>query len=65
MPISMLKGSNLSADVSLLRPGIAASTTNIIALPGAFKFKEITSQKMTDLTDQSFSKTNRTTWIRG
>ena len=64
MPIYQEKGSN-SADAGISRPGIAASTTNIIALPGAFKFKEITSQKMTDLTDQSFSKTNRTTWIRG
>jgi hypothetical protein len=60
----MSKGRNI-VDIGGTRPGMAASTTNIKALPGAFKFKEITSQKLTDLTSQPFSKTNKTLWTRG
>ena len=60
----MKKGSN-NAGIGGTRPGVLASETNMKALTGAFKFKEISSLKMTDLTDQPFSKTNKTLWSRG
>lgn len=44
---------------------ITTSAANIKALPGAFKMSAITALKLSDLTTQAFSKTNKTFWARG
>ena len=56
----MSKINEISADSA-----ITTSATNIKALPGAFKMSSITALKLSDLTTEAFSKTNKTFWTRG